>query len=86
LIALKTGQIPLPPVKVLSVSSSIFASTLYINSAQQILVRPKSRTATFFVEQQQRFVQQTSSNVQTPYSDANYQRGHLGTVGEVVGS
>ncbi|CAO3675315.1 unnamed protein product [Umbelopsis vinacea] len=86
LIALKTGQIPLPPVKVLSVSSSIFASTLYTNSAQQILVRPKSRTATFFVEQQQRFVQQTTSNVQTPYSEANYQRGHLGTVGEVVGS
>lgn len=86
LIALKTGQIPLPPVKVHSVSNSIFASTLYINSAQQILVRPKSRTATFFVEQQQRFVQQTSSGIQSPYSDVNYQRSHLGTVGEGVGS
>ncbi|KAH8547567.1 trafficking protein particle complex subunit 10 [Umbelopsis sp. PMI_123] len=86
LIALKTGQIPLPPVKVLSVLPSTFASTLYINSAQQILVRPKSRTATFFVEQQQRFVQQRTGAVQTPYSETNHQRGALGTVGEVVGS
>ncbi|KAM3584023.1 hypothetical protein VKS41_003991 [Umbelopsis sp. WA50703] len=78
LIALKTGQIPVPPVRVLSATHGVFSSTLYINSAQQILVRPKSRTATFFVEQQQRFVQQ-SSGVQPPYSD-DYQRNHLGAV------
>ncbi|KAJ2960306.1 hypothetical protein NQZ79_g4345 [Umbelopsis isabellina] len=78
LIALKTGQIPVPPVRVLSATHGAFSSTLYINSAQQILVRPKSRTATFFVEQQQRFVQQTSG-VQPPYAD-DYQRNHLGAV------
>ncbi|KAI7906306.1 trafficking protein particle complex subunit 10 [Cokeromyces recurvatus] len=58
LIPLKTGNLLLPNIRVSSVSPDIFASTIYVNSAQQILVKPKSKTATFFVEQQQRFVQQ----------------------------
>lgn len=63
LVPLKTGNLLLPSVRVSAVSSDIFASTIYINSAQQILVKPKSKTATFFVEQQQRFIQP-----QVPYT------------------
>ncbi|KAI9486248.1 MAG: trafficking protein particle complex subunit 10 [Benjaminiella poitrasii] len=58
LIPLKTGNLLLPNIRISSVSPDVFASTIYVNSAQQILVKPKSKTATFFVEQQQRFVQQ----------------------------
>lgn len=57
LVPLKTGNLLLPSVRVSAVSPDIFASTVYVNSAQQILVKPKSKTATFFVEQQQRFIQ-----------------------------
>jgi hypothetical protein len=57
LVPLKTGNLLLPLVRISAVSPEIFASTVYVNSAQQILVKPKSRTAIFFVEQQQRFVQ-----------------------------
>ncbi|KAI8636445.1 Cullin family-domain-containing protein [Parasitella parasitica] len=57
LVPLKTGNLLLPSVRVSAVSADIFASTVYVNSAQQILVKPKSKTATFFVEQQQRFIQ-----------------------------
>lgn len=61
LVPLKTGNLLLPSVRVSAVSTEIFASTVYINSAQQILVKPKSKTATFFVEQQ-RFLQQPANN------------------------
>ncbi|OBZ90744.1 Trafficking protein particle complex subunit 10 [Choanephora cucurbitarum] len=64
LVPLKTGNLLLPSVRVSAVSPDIFASTVYTNSAQQILVKPKSKTATFFVEQQSRFIQPTPS----PYS------------------
>lgn len=57
LVPLKTGNLLLPSVRISAVSPEIFASTVYVNSAQQILVKPKSKTATFFVEQQ-RFIQQ----------------------------
>ncbi|KAG2194871.1 hypothetical protein INT47_002665 [Mucor saturninus] len=57
LVPLKTGNLLLPSVRISAVSPEIFASTVYVNSAQQILVKPKSKTATFFVEQQ-RFMQQ----------------------------
>lgn len=60
LVPLRTGNLLLPSVRVSAVSPEIFASTVYLNSAQQILVKPKSRTATFFVEQQQRFIQPSS--------------------------
>ncbi|KAG0193308.1 hypothetical protein DFQ28_005751, partial [Apophysomyces sp. BC1034] len=64
LVPLKTGNLLLPAVRVSAVSPNVFASTVYVNSAQQVLVKPKSKTATFFVEQQQRFLQ--SSYVQSP--------------------
>ncbi|CAO3653789.1 unnamed protein product [Cunninghamella echinulata] len=54
LVPLKTGNLLLPPVRVTAVSPDVFAATVYVNSAQQILVKPKSKTATFFVEQQHR--------------------------------
>lgn len=57
LVPLKTGNLLLPSVRVSAVTPDVFASTVYVNSAQQILVKPKSKTATFFVEQQQRFIQ-----------------------------
>ncbi|KAI8372825.1 trafficking protein particle complex subunit 10 [Radiomyces spectabilis] len=57
LVPLKTGNLLLPTVRVSSVSPDGFAATVYTNSGQQILVKPKSKTATFFVEQQQRFLQ-----------------------------
>lgn len=61
LVPLKTGNLLLPSVRISAVSTEVFASTVYINSAQQILVKPKSKTATFFVEQQ-RFLQQPLAN------------------------
>ncbi|RCI03830.1 hypothetical protein CU098_007459 [Rhizopus stolonifer] len=64
LVPLKTGNLLLPSVRVSAVSPEIFASTVYTNSAQQILVKPKSKTATFFVEQQSRFIQPN----QSPYA------------------
>ncbi|KAF7731993.1 hypothetical protein EC973_007098 [Apophysomyces ossiformis] len=64
LVPLKTGNLLLPAVRVSAVSPNVFASTVYTNNAQQVLVKPKSKTATFFVEQQQRFLQ--SSYVQSP--------------------
>ncbi|KAG0746394.1 hypothetical protein G6F57_006570 [Rhizopus arrhizus] len=72
LVPLRTGNLLLPSVRVSAVSPEIFASTVYLNSAQQILVKPKSRTATFFVEQQQRFIQPTG---QVPYMASSVRSG-----------
>jgi hypothetical protein len=63
LIPLKTGNLLLPPIRVSAVSPDVYAATVYVNSAQQILVKPKSRTSTFFVEQQQRIL----AMQQSPY-------------------
>ncbi|KAI8089523.1 trafficking protein particle complex subunit 10 [Halteromyces radiatus] len=68
LIPLKTGNLLLPPVRVSSISSDIFAATVYTNSAQQILVKPKSKTATFFIEQQQRILAMQPSYADDPTS------------------
>lgn len=57
LVPLKTGNLLLPAVRVSAISPSVSSATVYVNSAQQILVKAKSKTATFFVEQQQRFLQ-----------------------------
>ncbi|ORX57413.1 hypothetical protein DM01DRAFT_1334038 [Hesseltinella vesiculosa] len=61
LVPLKTGNLLLPPVRVSSTAADIFAATVYVNSAQQILIKPKSKTATFFIEQQQRILPMASS-------------------------
>ncbi|KAI9318228.1 trafficking protein particle complex subunit 10 [Dichotomocladium elegans] len=61
LVPLKTGNLLLPTVRVLGTTPSVSAATVYVNSAQQILVKAKSKTATFFVEQQQRFLQPPQS-------------------------
>lgn len=65
LVPLKTGNLLLPSVRISAVSPDIFASTVYVNSAQQILVKPKSKTATFFVEQQ-RYIQQQQQQPPPP--------------------
>lgn len=57
LVPLKTGNLLLPVVRVSAVSPDVSAATVYVNAAQQVLVKAKSKTATFFVEQQQRFLQ-----------------------------
>ncbi|KAI7870261.1 trafficking protein particle complex subunit 10 [Spinellus fusiger] len=85
LVPLKTGNLLLPSVRVSAVSSNVFSATVYVNSAQQILVKPKSTTATFFIEQQQRFLQpQTvpafTSSPERPMAspDGSHQNNHLG--------
>lgn len=83
LVPLKTGNLLLPSVRISAVSPDVFASTVYVNSAQQILVKPKSKTATFFVEQQ-RFMQQpygtspslpTSAAAESSRSNASIRSG-----------
>ncbi|CAG8600462.1 3900_t:CDS:2, partial [Paraglomus occultum] len=54
LIPLKTGRLLVPFIRVASISSSIFSESVYINNAQQVLVRPRTQSATFFIEQQHR--------------------------------
>ncbi|KAI8982642.1 Cullin family-domain-containing protein [Pilobolus umbonatus] len=73
LVPLKTGNLLLPLVRISAASPEVFTSTVYINSAQQILVKPKSKTATFFVEQQQRFLQ-PSYTVNPPVTVENGSR------------
>ncbi|RUP49086.1 trafficking protein particle complex subunit 10 [Jimgerdemannia flammicorona] len=54
LLPLKTGHLLLPSIRVSGVAQNVFSATVYVNNAQQILVKPKSTSATFFVEQQHR--------------------------------
>ncbi|OAD74957.1 hypothetical protein PHYBLDRAFT_186589, partial [Phycomyces blakesleeanus NRRL 1555(-)] len=94
LVPLKTGNLLLPSVRVSAVSSNVFSATVYVNSAQQILVKPKSTTATFFIEQQQRFLQPQmlptfASNPERPalspdISSANGRSGLREIVGEAT--
>ncbi|KAI8148730.1 trafficking protein particle complex subunit 10, partial [Fennellomyces sp. T-0311] len=66
LVPLKTGNLLLPAVRISGTSASVSSATVYVNSAQQILVRAKSKTATFFVEQQQRFLQPQQTAAYVP--------------------
>ncbi|CAG8444801.1 5577_t:CDS:10 [Ambispora gerdemannii] len=54
LVPLKTGHLLVPTIRISSLSSKIFSETVYINNAQQVLVRPRAQSATFFIEQQHR--------------------------------
>jgi len=54
LVPLKTGHLLVPFVRVASLNSHIFSETVYLNNAEQILVRPRTQSATFFIEQQHR--------------------------------
>ncbi|CAG8511571.1 6476_t:CDS:10, partial [Ambispora leptoticha] len=54
LVPLKTGHLLVPTIRISSLSSQIFSETVYINNAQQVLVRPRTQSATFFIEQQHR--------------------------------
>lgn len=76
LVPLKTGNLLLPSVRISAVSPDVFASTVYVNSAQQILVKPKSKTATFFVEQQ-RFMQQPYGATTSPVVVENTPRASI---------
>ncbi|CAG8667598.1 24821_t:CDS:10 [Dentiscutata erythropus] len=54
LVPLKTGSLLVPPIRIASPSPNIFSETVYLNNAEQVLVRPRTQSATFFIEQQHR--------------------------------
>ncbi|CAJ0841033.1 1182_t:CDS:10 [Entrophospora sp. SA101] len=54
LVPLKTGNLLVPLIRIASLSSNIFSETVYLNNAEQVLVRPRTQSATFFIEQQHR--------------------------------
>jgi hypothetical protein len=51
---LKTGHLLVPLIRVTSLDSHTFSETIYLNNAEQVLVRPRTQSATFFIEQQHR--------------------------------
>ncbi|KAG0228740.1 hypothetical protein BGW41_003351 [Actinomortierella wolfii] len=52
LIPLKTGPLHLPRITVSSAHPNVFNQTAYLNEAEQILIKPRTRTSTFFIDQQ----------------------------------
>ncbi|CAI2180055.1 6001_t:CDS:10 [Funneliformis geosporum] len=54
LVPLKTGHLLVPLIRVTSLDSHTFSETIYLNNAEQVLVRPRTQSATFFIEQQHR--------------------------------
>jgi len=67
LLPLKTGYLLLPSIRISSVAQNIFSATVYVNNAQQILVKPKSTSATFFVDQPHRMpMAQSQSTYNSP--------------------
>ncbi|CAG8593544.1 17516_t:CDS:10, partial [Cetraspora pellucida] len=54
LVPLKTGSLLVPLIRIASPSPNMFSETVYLNNAEQVLVRPRTQSATFFIEQQHR--------------------------------
>ncbi|CAG8469022.1 1642_t:CDS:10 [Racocetra fulgida] len=54
LVPLKTGSLLVPLIRIASPSQNMFSETVYLNNAEQVLVRPRTQSATFFIEQQHR--------------------------------
>ncbi|CAG8621472.1 15546_t:CDS:10 [Funneliformis mosseae] len=54
LVPLKTGHLLVPLLRVTILDSHTFSETIYLNNAEQVLVRPRTQSATFFIEQQHR--------------------------------
>ncbi|CAG8441735.1 2761_t:CDS:10 [Diversispora eburnea] len=54
LVPLKTGFLLVPLIRIASPSPNVFSETVYLNNAEQVLVRPRTQSATFFIEQQHR--------------------------------
>lgn len=51
---LKTGFLLVPLIRISSPSPNVFSETVYLNNAEQVLVQPRTQSATFFIEQQHR--------------------------------
>ncbi|KAF9146695.1 hypothetical protein BGX30_010757 [Mortierella sp. GBA39] len=52
LVPLKTGPLHVPKISIISASGSVHNQTAYINEAEQVLVKPRTTTSTFFIDQQ----------------------------------
>ncbi|KAF9585067.1 hypothetical protein BGW38_004020 [Lunasporangiospora selenospora] len=52
LVPLKTGPLHVPKITIMSASSNLYNQTAYVNEAEQVLVKPRTRTSTFFIDQQ----------------------------------
>ncbi|KAF8934989.1 hypothetical protein BGZ58_005309 [Dissophora ornata] len=52
LVPLKTGPLHVPKISVTSASGSVYNQTSYVNEAEQVLVKPRTTTSTFFIDQQ----------------------------------
>ncbi|OAQ29544.1 hypothetical protein K457DRAFT_125745 [Linnemannia elongata AG-77] len=52
LVPLKTGPLHVPKISIISASGSVHNQTVYINEAEQVLVKPRTTTSTFFIDQQ----------------------------------
>ncbi|KAG0366908.1 hypothetical protein BC939DRAFT_466538 [Gamsiella multidivaricata] len=52
LVPLKTGPLHVPKITIASASGSVHNQTSYVNEAEQVLIKPKTTTSTFFIDQQ----------------------------------
>ncbi|KAF9906523.1 hypothetical protein EC991_000530 [Linnemannia zychae] len=52
LVPLKTGPLHVPKISIISASGSVHNQTAYINEAEQVLIKPRTTTSTFFIDQQ----------------------------------
>ncbi|KAI1311282.1 hypothetical protein EDD11_003528 [Mortierella claussenii] len=52
LVPLKTGPLHVPKIHVTSANGSVVNHTAYVNEAEQILIKPRTTTSTFVIDQQ----------------------------------
>ncbi|KAF9178014.1 hypothetical protein BGZ51_008181 [Haplosporangium sp. Z 767] len=52
LVPLKTGPLHVPKITITSASGSVYNQTSYVNEAEQVLIKPRTTTSTFFIDQQ----------------------------------
>ncbi|KAF9291883.1 hypothetical protein BGZ68_001437 [Mortierella alpina] len=52
LVPLKTGPLHVPKISIISASSNVSNQMAYVNEAEQVLVKPRTTTSTFFIDQQ----------------------------------
>ncbi|KAF9438535.1 hypothetical protein BGZ76_007066 [Entomortierella beljakovae] len=52
LVPLKTGPLHVPKIAITSSLASVYNQTVYVNEAEQVLIKPRTTTSTFFIDQQ----------------------------------
>lgn len=52
LIPLKTGPLHVPKISITSASGSVHNQTAFVNEAEQVLIKPRTTTSTFFIDEQ----------------------------------